>query len=431
MSRFACLLVAVAKVGSSSGQLQQGSIGQNAGGDILITSAPNGTIRMNEVDVMSSLSTMQSTIRMNEVDIMSSFSTMQSTITSQESTIASLVRSSSTMAERLAEFEGMEERMGRMGVMEDRFNRAFAHMFAPSTSPTTSGPTSSPSASPSSTPSTTRPTAAPTIGPSVPPTVPCGTADANDNGLLDDCEQTGGTWTSQGAFEWSVPEGASTAHISVKGARGWKRSDRPGGDGGITTGLLDLAGIRVLHIVVGGPGTAASGANLLRGGGFNGGGNGRNNGVSNTNVGGGGGSSDVRLARNDLASRIIVAGGGGSATGNSCNAPNGCIGGNGGGLRGQDAPQHNTAGQHTGKGGTQSAGGAFGGQFHQGGHGSAGTPWNGGGGGGWYGGGSSVEHAGGGGGSSYANSTLIRDSVLTQGGNDGSGWVQIRWSTQI
>ena len=136
-------------------------------------------------------------------------------------------------------------------------------------------------------------------------------------------------------YTWNVPAGARTAYVIVKGAKGWSHSSNPGGEGGTTSGRLNLAGIDVLYIAVGGSGTASVGNNQLNGGGTNGGGNGRNNGGSRTVVGGGGGSSDVRLIRGSVASRIIVAGGGGGATGNSC-AGGGCVGGNGGGLVGQD-----------------------------------------------------------------------------------------------
>ncbi len=222
---------------------------------------------------------------------------------------------------------------------------------------------------------------------------------------------------------YTVPAGVNSISIEAWGASGWTGSN-PGGDGGYTYGELSVTPGQDLYIYVGGQGTASIGANNPMGAGWNGGGDGQNNGSSNV-VGGGGGASDVRTDLNanpmdptSLGTRVIVAGGGGGSTNNS-----GAYGGDGGGAVGQDGGQ--TVSYPYGTGGTQSAGGAAGGSFGQGGdaipftH----TPWNGAGGGGWYGGGVSTAHCGGGGGSSYIGG--VTAGTMTQGVNTGDGQIII------
>lgn len=95
------------------------------------------------------------------------------------------------------------------------------------------------------------------------------------------------------------------------------------------------------------------------------------------------------------------------------------------GTGGQTGANSQNCNHPIGLGGSQTSGGAFGGGFGQGGHGSTGTPWNGGGGGGWYGGGASTAHGGGGGGSSYIRPGLVRNGNMQQGGQQGDGRVII------
>lgn len=182
--------------------------------------------------------------------------------------------------------------------------------------------------------------------------------------------------------------------LEVWGAKGGNYSSGTGGNGGYSTGTLNLTKNTVLYVQVGGASTGLVG-------GYNGGGSTQRWG------GGGGGATDIRLLSGNwdsplgLLSRIIVAGGGGGAGYSATN------GGAGGGVSGLQATG---AGSNQGGGGTQSAGGssyctvgvyAIGGT----------TPTingcntaGGGGGGGWYGGGSGRgqgNDSGGGGGSGY------------------------------
>ena len=222
---------------------------------------------------------------------------------------------------------------------------------------------------------------------------------------------------------YTVPAGVNSISIEAYGASGWTGSN-PGGDGGYTYGELSVTPGQDLYIYVGGQGTVATGPNVAMGAGWNGGGDGMSN-STGSYVGGGGGASDVRTDLNanpmdptSLGTRVIVAGGGGGSTNNS-----GAYGGDGGGAVGQDGGQ--TVAYPVGTGGTQSAGGAAGGSFGQGGDAIpfSMTPWNGAGGGGWYGGGVSTAHCGGGGGSSYIGG--VTAGTMTQGVNTGDGYIII------
>lgn len=164
------------------------------------------------------------------------------------------------------------------------------------------------------------------------------------------------------------------------GAQGGKVAGAAQSLGGYAVGEVTFDTSKVVNIYVGGAGASLSA-------GWNGGGYG---------LYGGGGASDIRVDGNALTDRVIVAGAG-AGSGSSTSR----LGGNGGGLVGQDG---------YGTGGTQTAGGSRLGAFGTG--GSIGANY-GGGGGGWYGGGSAdYLNRGGGGGSSY-----IGDAVTTQGFN--------------
>lgn len=214
-----------------------------------------------------------------------------------------------------------------------------------------------------------------------------------------------------------VPAGVTSLNVKLWGAGGGSSIQTSGsgnadygGGGGFVSGTLAVTPGETLTFVVGQAGAANAGTRYGGGGaaGSNGGGS-------------GGGRSAIRRGTAD----IVTAGAGGGA-GNSGNAA--LSGGVGGGLTGGDGySQYSTA--YTGKGGTQSAGGAAGtgsggnayaGSQYAGGAGdtsgsatSSGT--SGGGGGGYYGGGGSYG-GGGGGGSSYV-ANLTGTVVNTQAPN--------------
>ena len=201
------------------------------------------------------------------------------------------------------------------------------------------------------------------------------------------------SWTTPGTYAWTVPNGIKKIHIDLFGAAGGDASGpgaptAAGGLGGEAAGTFSVQPGQAFEIVVGGQGGAAD-ALSTGAGGFNGGGDGTCAffGFCAGDGAGGGGASDVRsgscapTATCDLHARILVAGGGGGAW-------PGSESGFGGGYFGGD-------GTTPGQGGSQTAGGAYGGTFGQGGTRDGGA---GGGGGGWYGGGAGN---GGGGGSGY------------------------------
>ena len=151
---------------------------------------------------------------------------------------------------------------------------------------------------------------------------------------------------------------------------------------------------------------------------------------------GGGGGTDVRTKKDDLNSRIIVAGGGGGCGYNGCER----IGGNGGGLVGQNGAVGE--GTFQSYGGTQAAGGSNSldvdkstvtglkvrGSFGQGGTFNREND-SGGGGGGWYGGsGGCFDNTPGGGGSSYYEK--MEDNAyrsMPAASNEADGYVEYRF----
>ena len=100
--------------------------------------------------------------------------------------------------------------------------------------------------------------------------------------------------------------------LTVWGAQG----GNTGGNGGYSTGVVNLNENMNLYIYVGGQGSKGST------GGFNGGG------TTGSGGGSGGGASDIRIGTDSLAARVIVAGGGGGKGQDSCAA-----GGDGGGTQ--------------------------------------------------------------------------------------------------
>lgn len=217
-----------------------------------------------------------------------------------------------------------------------------------------------------------------------------------------------------------VPINVTTITVDAWGAQGYSASGGGGGLGGYSRGDLAVTPGETITVNVGGAGTVANLADILMGGGFNGGGDGVvwPNGAGQNYAGGGGGASDVRRG-SLLVSRLIVAGGGGGGT------TNGSIGGAGGGLVGGTA-----TGSTPGTGGTQLVGGNVNAGFGFGGDAISGnTGWVGGGGGGWYGGGASPAHYGGGGGSSYIGGVGVTNGLLLQGVRAGNGAVTLTFDT--
>ena len=190
------------------------------------------------------------------------------------------------------------------------------------------------------------------------------------------------TFNYTGGAQTFTPTFSEYYKIELWGAQGANDvAGGRGGYGGYTSGTIYLTEGKPLYFYVG-----AQGGSNTTSKSFNGGGGGQF---------AGGGATDVRLvsgAWNDttgLNSRIMVAGAGG---GNDTRD----IGGAGGGLTGGNSSTN------TGKGGTQTAGGA-GTEYGGFGYGGGNNTTNGGGGGGYYGGGNSTNSVdyGGGGGSSF------------------------------
>jgi len=246
--------------------------------------------------------------------------------------------------------------------------------------------------------------------------------------------ETSQTFSYTGTMQtFVVPAGVTSVRVDVRGAQGGSaiynqpgtRPDDVGGKGGRVTAEYPVTPGQTLYIVVGGNS------------GFNGGGNGGGS-IAQPK---GGDASDIRIGGILINNRVIVAGGGGGGGNNCSNVAE--SGGAGGGLIGDDGYEcSNQASPYTGKGGTQSAGGAAGvalagsgnsssvpataGRLGFGGNGGTfyGTA-AGGGGGGYYGGGGAV-YGGGGGGSSYTVSQAT-SVVHTQGFQEGLGEVIITY----
>ena len=225
-------------------------------------------------------------------------------------------------------------------------------------------------------------------------------------------------------FFLEVPQWASILNFDVSGAQGFGL----GGFGGLVTGLIPVVPGDSLMIVVGGAGFGVVG-------GYNGGGEGASN---NFGQGGaGGGASDIRTSPFGLENRIVVAGGGGGSAGNC--GYNSALGGNGGGLNGEDGCVHSCADcGWTGSGGSQVSGGApqeysfacgagFGG-FGYGGYGCPSSAGYGAGGGGGYFGGGGASYEGAGGGSSFAAPEAF-NVAHQQGVREGNGYVIVGFTT--
>ncbi len=159
-------------------------------------------------------------------------------------------------------------------------------------------------------------------------------------GALKDKEEKFATFNFTSAVQtWSVPSGVTEVDAYVFGPGGGcdsQAASSEGGAGGFSTGTIDVSSGGTLKIIVGGagaPGTQYNGS----GGGYSG--------VFTSSWGG----SSVST---DHAAAIIVAGGGGGAGDADVN---GGQGGAGGYPNGQDG----NPGASRGRGGTQSAGGAY------------------------------------------------------------------------
>lgn len=210
---------------------------------------------------------------------------------------------------------------------------------------------------------------------------------------------------------FTVPACVYSLQLEAWGAQGGNAASGgyTGGRGGYAYGTISVNPGDVIYVYVGGKGQdASSPSNNYTAGGFNGGGTGVSEG------GGGGGGSDIRVGGTALSNRVLVAGGGGGAYCNSW-ADNG---GYGGGLSGQS--------RQVTTGGTQSAGGDYGGQLGQGGSQSNTGYMCGGGGGGYYGGGAPQVNGTGSGGSSYYGGTQPPNGT-TADVRTGHGQVTITW----
>jgi prepilin-type N-terminal cleavage/methylation domain-containing protein len=208
--------------------------------------------------------------------------------------------------------------------------------------------------------------------------------------------------------------------LEVWGAQGGGTTGCLGGLGGYSVGNITLTKDQVINIYVGQQGQNTTG-------GWNGGGNG-------SGTYGGGGATDIRISGTALTNRVIIAGGGGG--GYSC----AYAGGYGGGSAGGNAPW--TSNGVTISGGSQSAGGTYGGTLGIGGNASS---YNGGGGGGgYYGGGSNngqMLNNCGAGGSGYIGTLTSAQTIAgnasmpvpaggTETGHTGNGYARITFISQ-
>lgn len=242
------------------------------------------------------------------------------------------------------------------------------------------------------------------------------------------------TFTTPGAYTWTVPTGVTNATFDVFGARGGSVLQNnhgivtvlaSGGAGGEAKAKFAVHAGEVFMIVVGGQGGTATYGTTAGSLGINGGGHG------SLYAGGGGGASDVRLGgRGNLTcgntvlsctyiDRIIVGGGGGGGGYINGIAYNGRCGG---GLSGCSTSEDLATG-------TQCSGTQQGSAFSCDAQGAIGLGADfgasGGGGGGLYGGGS---YHGGGGGSGYI-SPFSKTGSFPGGQNQGDGKVIITTTT--
>ncbi len=234
------------------------------------------------------------------------------------------------------------------------------------------------------------------------------------------------SYTTPGAYVYTVPAGCPAVNIDVAGAKGGDYSTTGyGGKGGRAQADFSVTPGQVLYVYVGGAGGNSSCGAAGTSSGGEGGGSG---GCSGGGAGGGAGSS-VRTSiaggatsAASLNSRIIVGGAGGG--GNWSCSPQ-LPGGNGGypaGANGVFGCSSATFGgnQTTGGAGSCYSGCGAAGGF---GYGGNGTYFGGGGGGGWYGGGGGSD-ATGAGGSNYTapGATNVQH---TNGYQNGPGYVTI------
>lgn len=230
-----------------------------------------------------------------------------------------------------------------------------------------------------------------------------------------------------GEQQFVVPAGTTAILVTAVGAAGATPqntigcgSPEMGGEGGASSGVLQVTPGETLSIYVGGMGQQGNN------GGFNGG---AGSCASSASCAGGGGGTDLRQGGQSWTHRKIVAGGGGGSE-YSCGAGGG---GDGGGSSGADGFLGDSAAAD-GKGGTQDAGGAGGsasadpgapGTFGAGGMGAINGDHAGGGGGGWYGGGGGGRDGHAGGGSGYTGG--VTQGQTTVGGNLGNGSLTLTW----
>jgi LPXTG-motif cell wall-anchored protein len=214
-------------------------------------------------------------------------------------------------------------------------------------------------------------------------------------------DATTGTTTyyeSGGRYEFTIPAGVVSMHVTAIGGRG----GRDGGLGGLVNADFDVKEGQTFIVHVAGDADGTTG-------GYNGGGNGVSDNLQSS---GGGGASDLRAGGDAPSDRIIVAGGGGGAG----TAGEGGSAGQAGGpgfCSPTDAglPGSLIAG---GKGGAECQGAAgHDGMLGVGGEGSQSDAHaaGGAGGAGYYGGGGGAPSAGGGGGSSYFADSALNPTV--------------------
>ena len=204
------------------------------------------------------------------------------------------------------------------------------------------------------------------------------------------------TFTSDGSF--TVPSNVSEVTIECRGGRSDADFNFYEGQGGVVKGTRDVSPGQTLYVRINDDGGAG--------------------GPDGAGGSDGAGSVDVRAGGTGLNDRIAVAAGGGGAGADDSNSTSG--GGNGGADVGQDGTGDDIV---TGKGGTQTSGGAgpfsaSNGSFGAGGNGGT---YGGGGGGGWYGGGGGSDDAsvgaGGGGGSNYDDGLTTVETNQRGGSN--------------
>jgi hypothetical protein len=217
--------------------------------------------------------------------------------------------------------------------------------------------------------------------------------------------------TSFDVKDFVVPAGVSTIQVRAVGAAAGATNGALGNGGSVLTNLPVTAG-ETLKLYIGSQPQNINGVNIV---GFNGGG------TSAYGITGfGGGATDIRRGGTALANRVVVAGGGGGRSG-------GYWGGAGGGLIGQaDNGSQVSGGTQTGPGpkigGTNQINGVLG-------IGASATNASGAGGGGYWGGNSNAGTYAGGGGSSYTDPSAL-NTVHTQGGNTGDGFITITYPAQ-